>query len=378
MALIDELRLKDFAAIMRDSVAAVQSAGARLLDFTVGSSLRAVLEASAGIGLWMQGELLRVAAATRLASSSGEDVDSFVADYGLPRLAAVPASGMVTFARFSPGLAAAIPVGSAVRTADLTQSFLVYADTAHPRWSPEAGVYILPPGVASADLPVRAATPGAEGNVTAGAVTLAGTALPGVDTVINALPMTGGDGAETDAELKARFPAFIGSLSKATRAAIEAAIQSVQQGLTFRVAVNQDETGAWRPGHFVVTFDDGSGAPPADLVARVSAAVDGVRAIGETFSVHGPAAVPVDVALTVILSSETDRAAITTGLRDAVAAYVATLPVGATLPASRIAAVAYGVSPGIANVSAVRLNGGPDDIEVPAHGRVVLSSVTVS
>ena len=378
MALLDELRTKAFPAIMRDSIAYVQSSGSRLIDFSVGSSLRAVLEASAGIGLWMQSELLRVAAASRLSSSSGADAESFVADYGLSRLPAVPAFGNVTFSRFSASQAASVPVGATVRAADLTQDYAVVADPAHPLFSAVSQSYVIPVGTLSASVPVRASVAGAGGNASAGTVSLIGSNIAGIDLVTNPLAMSGGDEAETDEELKGRFPLFISSLAKATRSAVGAAVAGVRQGLSFTVAVNTDEIGNFRPGHFVITVDDGSGAPSPALLSDVTTAVESVRALTETFSVRGPVAVPVDVALTVSTTPGTARAPVLQAVRDAVAAYVASLPVGATLPASRIAAVGYSVSGAVSNVSAITLNNGVGDVSVAAHQRAVLHVLTVS
>ena len=49
-----------FSALVQSMAAAVQASAAQLLDLTVGSTLRAVLEANASIGLWMQWLILQV------------------------------------------------------------------------------------------------------------------------------------------------------------------------------------------------------------------------------------------------------------------------------------------------------------------------------
>ncbi len=54
-----------------------------------------------------------------------------------------------------------------------------------------------------------AAQSGAGSNVQAGTITVLTTPIPGVDLVINAAPMAGGDDPESDAALRARFTLYI-------------------------------------------------------------------------------------------------------------------------------------------------------------------------
>ena len=124
-----QLSLRTFNTLVQSMAAAVEASATQLLDLTVGSTLRAVLEANASIGLWMQWLILQVLRTTRAATSSGADLDSWMADLTLTRLPAVAATGIVTFSRFTPGMSALIPAGALVRTADGTQTFAVSADT---------------------------------------------------------------------------------------------------------------------------------------------------------------------------------------------------------------------------------------------------------
>src|SRR5579863_3257606 len=101
-----QLQLRSFDTIVASAAAAVQAAAATVLDLTVGSVTRAVLEANAGLGLWMQWLILQVLQATRAATSAGSDLDTWMADFGVTRQSAVAASGIVTLARFSPAAAA--------------------------------------------------------------------------------------------------------------------------------------------------------------------------------------------------------------------------------------------------------------------------------
>jgi hypothetical protein len=55
-----QLQLRTFSSLVTSAAAAVQGAASQLVDLTVGSTLRAVLEANASIALWLQWLILEV------------------------------------------------------------------------------------------------------------------------------------------------------------------------------------------------------------------------------------------------------------------------------------------------------------------------------
>ena len=112
-----QLQLQTFSRLVSAAAAAVQGSAKQLIDLTVGSTLRALLEASASVGLWMQWLILQVMQMTRAATSTGADLDSWVADFGVTRLPAVATTGSVTFSRFTPTNSALVPLGSRARNA---------------------------------------------------------------------------------------------------------------------------------------------------------------------------------------------------------------------------------------------------------------------
>ena len=79
---------KTFAIIVSDAAAAVQGSASKLIDMSVGSVLRAVMEAAAAIAIWLQALALQIAAQTRFSTSSSADADTWAADFGFVRLAA--------------------------------------------------------------------------------------------------------------------------------------------------------------------------------------------------------------------------------------------------------------------------------------------------
>ncbi len=373
-----QLRLLNFSSLVQNMAAAAQAASAQLLDLTIGSILRAVLEANAGIALWLQWLIALVLAHTRAATSTGEDLDSFVGDFSVTRLPASAAIGSVVFARLTAGLAASVPVGALVRTADGTQDFTVIADAAHPGYDPLASAFTLAAGALSITLPVRAATSGARGNAQAGTITSLASAIPGVDNVTNITAMQGGRDAEADAALRARFQNFLDTRSRATARAIAYAIGQVQQGLAFIITENQDPQGNPRQGSFVVVLDDGSGAPSASLLAQVGAAVDAVRPIGSICTVQAPSVLMVAISISLTLRADASAGPIIAAVSQAITGYAAALPIGATLARSRIAQLAHDADAAVLNVANILLNASAADITPPPHGVIKPGIVVVS
>jgi uncharacterized phage protein gp47/JayE len=373
-----QLSLRTFSALVQNMAAAVQATATQLLDLTVGSTLRAVIEANASIALWMQWLILQVLRTTRAATSSGADLDTWMADLSLTRLPSIPATGIVTFSRFSPTMSALISAGALARTADGTQTFAVSIDTTNPAWVPVRNGYIVAAGVASLDLPVTALTYGGSGNVQAGAVSLLASALPGIDAVSNGSAFQNGLDAESDNAFRDRFQNFIASRSRATTVAVGYAISNIQQGLNYTIQENLDPSGQPRMGSFVVTVDDGSGSPSTALLSTVQTAVDAVRPVGSVFSVQPPAVVTVNVSLVITVAAGTAKAQVAGGVGNAIGSYINSLPIGASLPLTRLAQVAYAADATVINVTQLLANGSANDITPSAFGVVKAGIIAVN
>lgn len=373
-----QLPLRTFNTLVQSMAAAVEASAMQLLDLTVGSTLRAVLEANASIGLWMQWLILLVLRTTRAATSDGADLDSWMADLTLTRLSAVAATGTVTFSRFTPTMTALISAGALVRTSDGTQTFVVYTDTSQPAWSAASSGYVVASGIASLDVPVASQTPGSAGNVQANTITLLASALPGIDFVNNANAFQNGLDAEFDDAFRSCFRNFIASRSRATPIAVGYAISSIQQGLNYTIQENIDPSGQAFMGSFLVTVDDGSGSPSTALLGTVQAAIDAMRPVGSIFSVQPPTVLAVDVSMTVTVPVGTTKAPVQALVGTAISSYINSLPIGADLPLTRLAQIAYAVSPMVVNVSAVLANSSAGDIVVPATGVVKAGIIAVN
>jgi uncharacterized phage protein gp47/JayE len=373
-----QLSLQNFTTLVQNAAASVQASSSQLLDLTVGSALRAVLEANASLGLWMQWLIVQVMQLTRAATSVGADLDTWLADFGVTRLPAVAATGTVTIGRYTALGSVTIPVGLLVRTQDGSQTFAVTARPSVTGYSATASGYVMLAGVYSMAVPVVAQTAGTGGNVLAGTITLIVSATPGVDTVVNQAPLAGGIDVESDAAVRTRFQSFLDTRSQATPLAIGYAVQGVQQGLTYFLQENVDTTGAVRPGNFIVTVDDGSGNPSPTLIAAVTQAVDAVRPVGTTFTAQGPVVTDAAIAMTLGLPASADRPSAVAAVTGAVESYVNALAVGAPLALTRLAQVAYDAWPAVNNVSGLTINGSGADLVVGATGVVKAGQVVVS
>lgn len=371
----------NFPQIVSQMATAIQASAKALTKFTSGSILRAICEAVAGVALWLQALILQVLAISRAATSTGTDLDSWCADFGFARLPAVTAIGRATAARFVSTLPAFVPVGAQFVTADGTQTFAVIADTNNTGFNVALNGYPIAAAVASVDVTVQAVNAGAQGNIAAGTLSQIASAIVGIDTVNNAANYNNGIDAETDIAVRARFVLFINGLSKGTKAAIQSAILGVQQGLNFTLDENFDYPGTTPDnGNFFVVFDDGSGTPPGSLLTAINTAVDLVRPFTSRFDVHNPTVVNLTILLTITAAPGFTKSALQPIVQAAVLAFVNGLGLGNSLSFTRVAQVAYDATPGIANVSAVTVNGGTADIaaSVIQTLKTALGSVTVS
>lgn len=372
------IETKTFDTLVQEEVAAVQGASSSLADLSVGSLFRSLVEAFCGVVLWIQGIALKIASLTRFASSSGEDADSWAADYGFTRLPAVAATGEVTFSRFTATSQAAIPVGTLVETADGSQQFAVMADTTQVAYDAASGSYLIAAGTMNCDASVQAVVPGATGNSSAGSVTVLTSAVPYVDTVTNALAFTNGEDEEPDTSFRVRFVAWVASLSKATPAAIKNAVYNLQRGMAYELVENELYDGTSRRGYFYVVVDDGSGSPSSTVLASVANAIDAVRPVGGDFGVFSPVVVSANVSMILTTASGYTHADIVSEVTAALSSFINTLPLGTALAYSRLAQVAHDASAGVLSATGVTLNGGTADLAATAKQVIKAGTLTIS
>ena len=145
-------------------------------------------------------------------SKNGSELDAFVYLFGINRQLGSRSSGTVTFSVQT--LASqnySIPQGTQVYAPNSIFAANINFSTVAPT--------VLTSGSTSVVVPVVASVAGAFGNVPAGSITLSTTPLVGITNLVNENPLTGGQDAETDAQLRQRFLAtafsnFSGTLEK--------------------------------------------------------------------------------------------------------------------------------------------------------------------
>ena len=371
---------RTYTDIVRDMSAAITASAGRVVDMSVGSILRAIVEANAAMVLWVQYLTMLVLQTTRAATSTGSDLDTWMADFMLTRKPATTAKGGVSFSRYSAAVSAVVTVGTALKTVDGAVSFHVAGDASHSAWQASLNGYLLPAGVSSIDIPIEAALAGEQGNVLAHSITILAASVPGVDTVTNGLPTLGGTNSENDEAFRKRFQDFFAARSRATLDAISYAIRGVQDGLKFAIKENIDITGNKRPGSILILVEDRFGNFGDGLRSAIFTAVESVRPVGTAIILQPPHAVDIGISLTVTFS----RAAVDTPavlqnqISGALWRYVADCPIGGMVSITRIAEIAYRTTAFIVNISQVTLNGQALDITLPANGSFHLTGVTFS
>jgi len=403
------LNTQSFTTGLRNFVAAVQGACATLLDFEVGSILLAVAEATQGLMLWLQGLVLQVLGITRLATSFGNDVDTFCVDFmpalpgsvtpalpnGSPRLPAVAATGAETVGRFTPTNSVFIPasittgdgLGATIQTLDGTQTFTVVADTTQPLFSAALGGYTLPAGQPSGSVTVQALVGGTGGNVSAGTLSVpqsgfSGQGGGGIDFVSNPSAYSNGINRESDAALKLRFQAFFNSLSEGTLGAFAFAITSTQQGLQYQIIENEDFNGQTDDGFVTIIIDDGSGNTPTSTVNKVASNVIAVRAAGIRSGVFAATKLSANVVMTIGIAqgflAATVQAQVMAALATGINAIGLGVPgVAASLDFMLLGQLAFNV-PGVASVTSVTLNGGTADLMATLLQTIKAGTLTVN
>lgn len=381
---------KSFKTLVNMVATATQGTAAGLVDFTTGSILRASGEAFAHVVLWLQGQILKIVAMTRASTCSTDaDLDSWMADFDQERLAAVAASGTITLTRYTSTSQGVAPVGALVSKADGSAQYAITADSTNGHYSASYdttnypdGVYLAPAGITSILIPAEASTGGTDGNADAATITLiVSDTITGFDTVTNASAFTGGRAKETNAEFRARFIEYMGSLRTSNAASIKYAISSVQAGIRYKIVNGKAYSSlASKPGYFFVLVCNAAGLTPTSLISAVQTAIDAVVAEGVQYDVKAPNQVTVAYAMTLSVYPSTQASAAATAAKTAIANYINTLDLGAqTISRSRLAKIAYSASDYIEDVLDVTINGTAEDLvltdlQMPVSGMGSIST----
>ncbi len=222
--------------------------------FSSGDPLLAFLQTVSVQLDFLQALAQQIVNLTRAQTSTGSDLDAWMAQFNFARLAATSATTQETFSANQP---AAAPVniqaaalnssgvyagGVIVQSSNGGTQYQVVPDTGNPAYSATLNAYVLTAGQSSVTATVQALNAGSASNVAAATLIQIGTPLPGIDSATNASPASNGLDAESDSAFRARFVTYLASLAQATRSAILTAIASVQQGLLVTLVENASPT----------------------------------------------------------------------------------------------------------------------------------------
>lgn len=361
---------------MQTAIAGIQGRASKLINFAIGSTLRAIVEGFGGVFLWFQAMVLQLLLAIRLSTATSTDVDTFVADfmpvlpgsqttalpYGSPRLGAQASSGQVTFSRFTTSAAALfIPVGATVQSNDGLQTFTVVGDPTFATYSSVAQGYTLAANISSIVIPVVNTIPGAAGNIAAGAISIITSTLTGIDAVINNAAFTNGADFESDTALKLRFSNYILGLSRGDLFGLTASLEGVTVNIQFTITEGYNYDGSYRPGYFFAIVDDGSGNPGPSFINAMLAAANAVRPLGIQSDVFYPVIIWATASMQITTASGFDHNTVVSQVSAVIATNIDSLGLGNDLPYSILAGWAYSVT-GVTQVNAVLLNGFSGDI----------------
>jgi hypothetical protein len=189
------MAVKSAADIVAELIAGMAVADPEI-DTSIGSSLRKIFDVVAEQIAPAYAETYLISYVYSVDSKTGADLDDFCAMFGVYRLAARRAVGVVTFSRPSPAVAnISVPGNTQVGTGTLPQ--IVFSTVAPA---------VLLKGTTSVSVPVQAVVAGESGNLPSDALTNLLTPLPGIaSTTYQSDSMTGGVNAESDEALRTRF-----------------------------------------------------------------------------------------------------------------------------------------------------------------------------
>ena len=346
-----------------------------------GDPLLALFQAVSSQIVFLESVAQYVANLTRAQTSTGTDLDSWMAQFDFTRLPAVYAVGPVTLGVNSVhNTSTNVSLNTVVQTVGGAIQYQLIADTTQAAYDPTSQSYVLPANTSSITATAQALAAGSSSNVQAGQLTQFSSPPAGIDTVTNGLAIQNGLDAESDSAFLARFVVYIQNLSKATLGAVEEAITSVQADLNYVVLDNTNAANQFQPGMFTVVIDDGSGNPPSTLINAVANAVAAVRGLSILSSVIGPQLVSGTVSLAVRLASGYTLAMVTASVQDAVATFSTTLTIGGAAYIDAIMDAAKSVT-GVLSVAPTMLIDGvnSDLLVTPLEvWRVTAGNVTVT
>lgn len=317
--------------------------------------------------IWAQEVLRRGFAQTTF----GAYLDLRAEEHGLTRRPAVAATGAVTFTGTA---GTVIPVGTRVSTASTTAAPAVVFRTIEAATIPESG---------SVAVRIEAEVPGASGNVAAGTIRFLAASVPGVTSVTNAEPTTGGADEEDDESLRARLLQRVRSPSASGNRAdyVRWALEVPGVGWVSVIPVRDG------PGTVSIAIIDMQGQPASpELVQAVQNHIapdgplgGGLAPIGADVRVEAATAVLIHVSATLTVAEGYNPDSVRSAVAENIRAYLRSLAFAEDNDV-RISRIGQAIldTPGVLDYTDLTVNGGTSNIEVGPQEVAILGVVDLT
>ena len=392
------LPIQSFDTLVANQQAAVLAAATPLIDFQEGSILLALIEANAANSIWIQALMSALLAVTRLQTSSGNDVDTFIQEFGYTRPSAVAATGIVNFSRTIITSVSYIPATTTIVSASSTNvQFTTTINSTLSYYDPTTNSYVMGIGITNINVPVQCTVTGIMGNVNIGQIDTINSPLINVPTVTNAGAFDNGAAAAPDTLTKADFVLYLQGLSRAIYQAIQFAVVNTplygQLVTRYQIIENLNESGGAQLGFFFVVVDDGTGSPSNNLINAVKANIELYRGLAIQYDVIGPTVVTMTIVMTLTINISSDtplQTAVTASVQAALNNYINSLPIGGTkvinippntsgfLYFSELYDIILNSNSNILSVPSLTLNSGTSDIALSAKEVALISNATIT
>ncbi len=314
------------------------------MDCSEGSFIHDVLSPAALEMAQLYTNLDLVLALSFAQTTNGQYLDYRAGEHGLERKAATYATGTL---KVSGSQGIAIAQGQIF----VTDGGIEFATTESTS-IPAAG-YVL--------IPIQAKTPGITGNVPSGTIKKAQAAIPGVTSITNENPTTGGVDVETDDALlnrlleKVRYPATSGNASHYLQWAKE--VVGVGDAIVFPL---WDGAGTVK----VVIIDSEKQSADSELVSDTVDYIESVMPIGSGLTVESAVGLNINIAAAVSLAEGYTSEQVTTSLTELTADYLKEIALKQNYVSYAKIGSLLLETPGILDYSGLTVNEGTENISV--------------
>ena len=280
-----------------------------------------------------------------LDSAAGEDLDRVTTEFGVARKTAEYATGTVTLAGTSGTLVSAGALVSSGGAKFMTREDVTIGSGG------------------TANVGVVCTTAGIVGNVGATSITKMPVTIPGVTSVTNAVPTSGGYDEEVDNDLrertysKIRTPGTSGNINDYRNWAL-----SVEGVGGAKIIPLWNGAGTVK----VVVTDINGEAANSTLISNTAAYIETVRPVGASVAVVSATTVEIAVTANIAISGDYNSADVNADIVGAITKYLQSFRLsGAEVSYAKIGAIILGVD-GVEDYTGLEVNGGTTNISIAA------------